>query len=488
MHPFDKIAAENATIPVSVVGKPAIHGFLKLDDRKTSIELSSTKFFHFDTDEHGWCDIALLGPKGLRITAHNAVFSKTGQSWGSGRRKMHYASIFPNMLIMDSRGHSTDGKVAQISFYLTGFNDFFHYQYTEQLNPFDLDDNAKSLLKSLRYSEENTFDTFDLSHIYICHSPRTVLQFEIEDRKYRIWSGGRGTFLDWHGINLSVEHGATVEFKTPVSLDEALDRVYEWRQFFNQMAMVPLPISAISVAATNRKRVVEGEVYIPYLTEKKKSRRGLYGLHPKHIPLNRWEDRDKLANCMKSWLSASASRRAFRGRVDGVIEHMQRGTRQSDVSELCAGIDSLVELKQKSSLSKKLIESASQAAFLAFGESAPSITVERISGMLGQMQNRSLSEKMLALAALAFPENYQTDAELIISLASKMRQDSVHRAAVRDQLNSALQPVVEALACLCIAFDLGQSGVPIFESNRTANCVGKFFKNMNELRGLSESN
>jgi hypothetical protein len=191
---------------------------------------------------------------------------------------------------------------------------------------------------------------------------------------------------------------------------------------------------------------------------------------------------------MKSWLSASASRRAFRGRVDGVIEHMQRGTRQSDVSELCAGIDSLGELKQKSSLSKKLIESASQAAFLAFGESAPSITVERISGMLGQMQNRSLSEKMLALAALAFPENYQTDAELIISLASKMRQDSVHRAAVRDQLNSALQPVVEALACLCIAFDLGQSGVPIFESNRTANCVGKFFKNMNELRGLSESN
>lgn len=485
MKPFDQIAAENATIPVSVVGKPTIHGFLKLDGRKTSIGLSSTKFFHFETDEHGWSDVALLGPKGLRITAHNAVFSGTGQSWGRGHRKMYHASMFPNMLIMDSRGHSTDGKVAQISFCLTGFNNFFHYQYTEQLSSFDLDDRSKSLLKSLRYSEENKFDNFDLSHIYICHSPREVLQFEIEDRKYSIWSGGRGTFLDWHGINLSVEHGATVEFKTPVSLDEALDRVYEWRQFFNQMAMVPLSISAISVAATNRKRAAEGEVYIPYLTETKKIRRGLYGLRPAHIPLNRWEDRDRLASCMRSWLSASESRRAFRGRIDDVIEHMQRGTRQSDISELCAGIDSLVELKQKSALPKKMIESASKAAFLAFGESAPSITVERISGMLGQMQNRSLSEKMLALAAVAFPENYQTDAELIISLANKMRQDAVHRAAVRDQLNSALQPVVEALACLCIAFDLGQSGVPIFESNRTANCVGKFFANINELRGFS---
>ena len=218
---------------------------------------------------------------------------------------------------------------------------------------FDLDDRSKSLLKSLRYSEENKFDNFDLSHIYICHSPREVLQFEIEDRKYSIWSGGRGTFLDWHGINLSVEHGATVEFKTPVRLDEALDRVYEWRQFFNQMAMVPLSISAISVAATNRKRAAEGEVYIPYLTETKKIRRGLYGLRPAHIPLNRWEDRDRLASCMRSWLSASESRRAFRGRIDGVIEHMQRGTRQSDISELCAGIDSLVELKQKSGLPKK---------------------------------------------------------------------------------------------------------------------------------------
>ena len=485
MHPFDKIAAENSTLPVSVVGKPAIRGFIKLDGRKTRIELSSTKFFHFKTDDHGWCDLALRGPKGLRITAHNAVFSGAGNSWGSGRRQMHHASIFPNMLIMDSRGHSAEGKVAQISFYLEGFNNFFHYQYTEQLRSFDLDSEAKNFLKSLRYSDENEFDTFDISHIYICHSPREVLQFENEGRKYSIWSGGRGTFLDWHGINLTIEHGATIEFQTPVTLDEALDRVYEWRQFFNQMAMVPLSITALSIAASNRKRAVEGEMYIPYLTEQKEVRKGIYGLHPLHIPLNRWEDRETLANCMKSWLSASAARRAFRGRVDGVIEHMQKGTRQSDISELCAGIDSLVELAQKSTLPMNLIESAANAAFQAFGNEVNNISVERIQGMLGQMQNPSLSEKIMALAAQAFPENYKRDTDLVIKLANKIRQDAVHRAAVRDQLNSVLQPVVDALACMCVAFDLRQSGVPVFETNRTANCVRQFFISMMELKEFS---
>ncbi len=481
MQPFDLIAAENATIPVTVVGKRAVQGILKLDGRKSRLELLSTKFFHFETDEKGWCDITLLGPKGLRITAHNAVFAGTGQSWGRGRKPMHRASIFPNTLIMNSRGHNSKGKVAQISFSLTGFNDFFHYQYIEELDPFDLDDNAKTLLKNLRYNNENRLDSFHLSHIYVCHRPKKVLTFKVDDRDYSIW-GGLREGSGWHGIDLSIEHSATIRFKKPVLLDEALDRVYEWRQFFNQMAMVPLPIAAISISATNGKRAVIGDLYIPYLTEPKPIRKGLYGLSPAYLPLNRWEDRNKLAQCMKNWLKQAGNRRPFRARLDTVIEHMQEGTRQSDISELCSGIDSLAELGKKTKFPDDMIEKMAKAAFDSISVSVEAITLERVNGVLGQLQQRSLKEKMLELASLAIPENYKEDTQRIVNLAARMRQDAAHRGVVSEDLYSALQPVADALACLCVAYDLTQCGIPLFgEDREISNCINRFFNSMMAL-------
>lgn len=486
MQPFDLIAAEHGTIPVRVVGMRGLHGVLKLEGRKTKIELQSSKFFHFETDDNGWCDIALLGPRGLKITAHNAVFSGTGQSWGRGRTRMHHASIFPNMLIMDSRAHSAEKTVAQISFSLMGLNDFFNYQYTEELNSFDLNDDTKSTLKNLRYSDENKLDSFDLSHIYICHRPKEVLKFKVDDRDYSIWSGGRASGLDWHGINLSIEHGGTIQFKAPVALDEALDRVYEWRQFFNQMAMAPLPITALSVAATKHQRAVIGDIYSPYLAESKPMRSGLYGLHPARLPLNEWKDRSKLARSMESWLKKTPSRRPFRARLDTVIEHMQEGSSQSDIPELCAGIDSLDELKQKSEFSDALLERMASAAFETLPSSQTSVTAERLKGILGLLQHRSLSEKMKTLASETFPVNYALDTEAVIRLANTMRQDAVHRAVVRDQLYPALQSVADALACMCVAFDLGSSGIPLFEQEeRNANCIGRFFNCMMQLRSSS---
>jgi hypothetical protein len=125
MKSFDEIALENPFIPVTTDAEPILHGVLNLDGKKTFIDLVSSEFFNFETDEKRCCNLRLLGSNGFFITAYNAVFLGTGESGGGGRQTMHHARIFPNVLIMDSRGYRDGGNISQSLFNCMDSTNFF---------------------------------------------------------------------------------------------------------------------------------------------------------------------------------------------------------------------------------------------------------------------------------------------------------------------------------------------------------------------------
>ncbi len=488
MKSFETIAAERPFIPVKTDAEPILHGVLNLDGKKTFIDLVSSEFFHFETNEKSCCDLRLLGSDGLFMTAHNAVFWGTGESGGGGRQTMHHARIYPSVLIMDSRGHSDDGKISQIAFQLRGLKNFFRHDYTELVDSFRLSDQFLNEIRNIRRDNPNGFDNFNLAHIYLCHAPRDILRFDIDDRNYCIRSVMRHSEYNIDSINLDISYINTINFKNPISIDEALGHVYEWRQFFNQVMMISLPVDAMEVAAKLDETAILSDLYIPYFVNSDDPEKSEYGRPPACPPFSRWHEREKLSDYMKKWLELAPKRKAFRERLDVVIEHLHSGIQQADIVELCAGIDSLVELDQTDEFPEGLIDLMAEAAFGVVQGPINGLDANRIKGLLGGLPKQSLLEKMKVLSERAMPDDSAPQRERIIKLAKKLRHDAAHRGSIGDQHDGCLRPVVSALASLCVAFELSSCGVPLNQGNNSGSLRWKhrFFDAAMELDRLSK--
>ena len=109
-----------------------------------------------------------------------------------------------------------------------------------------------------------------------------------------------------------------------------------------------------------------------------------------------------------------------------------------------------------------------EAAGSAAADHKVALSVDRLRSILAQLQRRSLAEKMRELGRRAMPEVDIQDIELVISTARKCRDDATHRGAVSEQRQSQVGPVVEALASMCVAFDLRDAGVPRRSSNASS--------------------
>jgi ApeA N-terminal domain 1 len=487
MKSFETIAAERPFIPVKTDVEPILHGVLNLDGKKTFIDLVGSEFFHFETDEKRCCDLQLLGSDGVFMTAHNAVFLGTGASGGGGCQRMHHTRIYPSVLIMDSRGHSDEGKISQIDFQLRGLKSFFRYDFTELVHSFQLNSDIINSIDGIR-DIPNRFDDINLSHIYLCHAPRSILQFNIGDRTYCIEVAIRHSGYNNDSIDLDIIYIAKIKFKNHITLDEALGRVHEWRQFFNQIMMTPLPVDAMAVAAEINDAPIFSDLYIPYFVNSDDPEKAEYRRPPTSPPFNRWHEREILSDYMKKWLELAPKRKAFRERLDGVIEHLHSGIQQSDIVELCAGIDSLVELDQKDEFPEGLLESMANAAFGVVEQPINGLDAGRIKGLLGGLQKRSLLKKMEGLSAKAVPDVYAPQREKIVRLAIKLRTAAAHRGAIGDQHDGCLRPVVSALASLCVAFELSSCGVAFDQGNDsgTPRWKHRFFEAAMELDRLKK--
>lgn len=460
MLTFDEIEQKYTTSPIRVCGPDDITGVLRIQRKDTSIDLVHPKFFHFESGENGWFDLEMVGPDGRCIYAHNALSTGTGSYTSSELSPAYFASIHPNALLFDSRGLNENRKIRKVMFRIRNLNYFFNYQYTESLDCFELSDEVKNSIQGIRYNPDMEKDFFAPAGAFLIHEMNSPIDFNVEGRRYEIFTGGVGSLGSYHGIKFDINTTAAIYFDDPVSIDDAMDRVWEWRRFFIQMAMQYLPYEGMWVQAQHDDRTPVASLYLPNTDRGDVAKKHYYEIHPAYLPLNRWNERAHFTAAMQKWIAKEHERRAFRARLDQVIKSMNRRTDQMDLIELAAGIDSLSELSSKLAFPDGSIDAMVDAAQRAAVASKLEISPDRLRGVLSQLPRPSLAEKMKELGRRAMPEADFADIELVVSTARKCRDDATHRGAVSEQLQHLVGPAVEALASMCVAFDLRDAGVP----------------------------
>jgi hypothetical protein len=465
MKTFEELETDYGYVPVRPKGFQGIAGTMTLAKRDTTVDFAARDYFNLahpelKRDENGWFEVEMLGPGGQTILAHNAVVTKTSQHAANDGASAHQASIFPNFLIFDKRGLNKDNLVESISCKIHGLKEFFKYQVVESLACHDLSEPILKTLAQIRYNPDEPKDFFAPRQIFILHDVGEVLEFRVDDRTYSIWVGGKSSFAPISDIKVETYPIATITFDQPVTIDEAVDCLLYWKKFFSQVSMQPLKFEGISVTAGEGLKRQTGNLYSPFLASEDLSAPAYHKFNSDSFPLNSWKDRIAFGDVMRSWLSENKARQAFRARLDSVIERMDQKTDQMLLIELSAAIDSLNELKGESAVQVQLIDTMVHGAKEAASTLGVDVSNDRLKGILSQLQQRSLGEKMKELCLIALPDAKAEDIDLIVKFAKNCRNDAVHRGAVRDKFWSLIGPTTEALAAACVAFDLQTCGMP----------------------------
>lgn len=170
--------------------------------------------------------------------------------------------------------------------------------------------------------------------VYILHRFPRICRFSLNDRTYSLFMGT----AERHGLRslaLEAQVIATIRFKSPVPLDDALDAAWAWRRFFHQITMKQLPFSAISCRGRIERRLAGCAVYLPNL-DRPTEGGGRHPLEfsPRDMTLGRWKDRTAFASVMKSWLERDPQRRLFRVRLDRALAQAESGSSAQIVAQL----------------------------------------------------------------------------------------------------------------------------------------------------------
>lgn len=363
--------------------------------------------------------------------------------------------VFPNIVVEDVRGLTNATQVQRISFRLRGLHNFFHYQYAEELRLSGATPEQREALRGLRHSPERV-RVFDPIDGYLVHRLPEILSFQVEDRTYRVGSAGQMSGGAWNRIDARMYPVATIDFPAPVPLDTALDRIWEWRRFFSQLAMLPLAFRGIAVQGSLEARAPSTNVYLPNLKHPKKAT-GHYALSAAYLPLNLWEDREMLSETMRAWLSRSTERRVFRSRLDRAIEHLDRRINPDDLLGLASAVEALPQQAANSALTPDVLDAMAIAAHNVPG--ANTLERNRIRGLLGTLQHPSLASKLQSLGE-GLPSVSAADVALIARYTVSIRNVSAHGGALAEQTQPRVAPTIEALATLCAYYDLRASGLP----------------------------
>lgn len=466
MDDFFKLEEKFKHAPVRLLDHNA-SGVLRLRGRKSRLEVSSGSLIHIDQlEDNGWYDIRLRSSDGREILLHHAItVGSASHHWSSESDTAHTLTIFPNVVVDDIRGLSNGHRVQKILFRLHGLHNFFHYQHSESLQGYEATFEQIETLRSMRYVPDREDGPFQPRGIYVIHEFPVLLNFRVGDRAYQVWSGGSFSGGSWDRIDARTYPVAEIAFDLPVSIETALDRVWEWRRLFAQMAMVQLPFEAISVRGTLEEQAPSANIYLPNL-KRRAPTKGPHSLSARHLALNSWHDREKLGEAMRGWLERDHVRRRFRVGLDHVIERMERRIDPSDLIDLGSAVDSLTELVPAGTLPVGALDSMVSAAHSAARAAGARIDRERLAGLLGALQRPSLAKRFAGLASGISPPMSSNDAELLVRSATRIRHASAHGGAISDQLQPRIAPTIDALTALCVRFDLESCG---FSSRSSAD-------------------
>jgi hypothetical protein len=472
---------------VNLIEHDNANGVLTLDGPNSVLQTLGVDFRNIGLGkENGWFDLQIRAPKGNIILLHNSVRQNAQTYFLSDEQRQFSAEIYPNMVVEDVRGLDDDRRVRRANFRVTGMDSFFCYQHVEPLLGFDGSEGQVDALSSMRYQRENSVDPFAPRHVYVTHELPKYFEIEVEDRIYEVFAGAREHIGSLHKIDYEAFPIASITFKSPVELDEMVGHVIAWRRLFSQLAMRPLAIEQLTVGGSTDEHVALADVYLTNSAHEKWATKGYYSLSPFEQPFNDWANREQLGEAHRSWLLREPERRRFRIALDKVLRELASRSGASQLIELASGIESLKELGGSNDYPREIIQAMAEAAQSVSVENKRPVPLDRICGLLGNLGRPSLAHVMREMGRKALVS--QSDVELIVSAAGRIRNQAAHGRNVAGEKFPFISPTVRGLAALCARFDLVTSGFPVRKEQSIELMPGKWLRDaLEELRYYLDS-
>ncbi|MEM6827032.1 MAG: hypothetical protein AAF553_03740 [Pseudomonadota bacterium] len=476
MKSFAELESENQFLPILKTGGD-LAGYIHLDGSDTKVSLTSEGFHHFDGDEVGWFELEVVDRRGSQILLHNALNKSSSMpGLASGKRAGFYTSeIYPNVVIVGAENLRKDRTLSSLSFEFEGAENFFVYDTIEWLS-FWQEPRKREVLKHIRKSawkpprasrlKSDVNDPFD---IYVIHRSKTYLDFEIEDMRIRVTHTQSHSGFGWTGLEIKLCPTVSITFDNPVSIDDALDRVWRIKGFFDQVATSDLRVKALSFSKF-KKGWPAASVYLPNEIRKTAGRQ--LDIHPIYVPFSRWKERKKFQQVFKAWLQKSDKRRFFRAATRLSFLRLEDRQDPTLLPILMAGVESLKELEAPSQLSKETIALMVNAA----SEVEPTIELHFIKAALGALRRTSPRSRLEVILNQTLNDG---DANEIPQLARRIvdsRNDVAHGRNFQNAQSTMTGTLAEFLANLCVEYDLETCGMPKqsedTENRKTSAMIG----------------
>lgn len=257
----------------------------------------------------------------------------------------------------------------------------------------------------------------------------------------------------WTGHEIRVTPIVSVIFEKPVSVDEAVNRIWRIKGFFDQLSLCDLRIKAISFSKF-KKGWPRAEVYLP--NEHRKTAKRLLDVHPTNVPFSRWAERKKFQACLLRWLAHSEERRFFRSALRLSLVRLQTEIDPTLITLLMAGVESLAGLGGRSGISPETVKKMADAVHRI----DPTIDYASIKGLLGSLGRTSPKQRLRKIADRSFVSAVDRDIEDFTSSSVKLRNQIAHGRGLDQFERAAAGDLTQALTYLCVAYDLQTSGIP----------------------------
>lgn len=460
MRTFADLEREYARTVVSLSGGGATgHGILSLNGKDTSAVITSADYLAHPDDENGWFKLCLRTNSGIPVLLHNALSTSSGSISHDGEHAWE-EHIYPNAVALQSDALTKDGRVKSVTFTAQRLNVFFHYETIESQFLWNTPPTAIAGLKALRRHRRAGYDFFNPETIYIVHKPRRAIRISVHGRRYSVSTGMSSARNGFGKLALDTEPIAEIVFDEPIDIDGAIAAVWNWKRFFSLLGMNPMPLTALTFAASTKARAKRSSVYLPPHASWARANDGMFDLHPSSVPFNLWKHRRTLSKLMEAWLEAEPQRALFRGAVGNVIEEFGARISPNDVLTLCAGIETLTELDAKSPISKKELGFITAAAMKAVDDRGIEVGEDRVRGTLAQLRRQSLAQRLRHIFDRLEEVLPPTDAKRLEAAIIQIRNMAAHGQGYSDAVMPTVESTVCALLSVCTLFDLVTCGMP----------------------------
>ncbi len=467
MQTFDEIAKDfSGTLLHGHHRDPNATGTLTVSGKDTLVRITSHQPARSYSNSQGFFSFSTTAENGRKIFLHNCI------NMGFQKSQIHSEkiteTIFPNIVSVDAEALSKQNKVNLIVFSIDKFGDFFRYDFIESHSLYKAPKNILNKLMQIRSAADKinqyqdyvrTHDFFSPDMVYISHGPKKIISFTVDDARYEIVSAGSSGF-GGNSLHLQTRFYARIYWSKLVNLDDALDAAWSWKRFFSQIASEELEPSKVGVRANGTsRRTVSASLYLPNLIGVS-HRPNPWNFGPANVPFREWNERSKLSDLMQSWLLGEPDRRRFRVLLNGVISTMHTRYNLSDIVDLCAAVESISK-GGISAYSEEAIEKVTLAAFKEAELLGLNVSVERITGLIKQLNQRSLPTRLKEIFSTISPLISSNEQRVLVRNILELRTIAAHGHVVTEMTIPKLSPTVIALASALIVFDQVASGLNV---------------------------